>query len=248
MNEYEAFSLIYDSVMDNYDYDRVYHWILDVVSLEASPRILDMATGTGKLAEKLADVGTVVGFDLSEDMLVIAYERLFEKRDVQLFRMDLRDFTVPGKFDIILCLCDGLNYLSSEDELLASFKRVKEHIKRGGFFLFDLNTAHRFESEYGTFNEIREGEGYFLTWENAFTDPVNQYVLNIFLEDDDGTYRRYSEVHEERVFRHDRVKRLLKEAGLELVASYDGYSRRAATATSSRICYVVRNREEKEIM
>ena len=72
MSEYEGFSLIYDAVMANYDYDEVFRWVKKVLGEREGLAILEMAMGTGKLTEKLTDLGTVMGFDRSEDMLMQA--------------------------------------------------------------------------------------------------------------------------------------------------------------------------------
>ncbi|MFR9297015.1 MAG: hypothetical protein ACLVLI_04780, partial [Aedoeadaptatus pacaensis] len=59
MNEYEAFSLIYDAVMANYDYDEAFRWVKEVAGEGDRFEILEMAMGTGKLAEKLTELGNV---------------------------------------------------------------------------------------------------------------------------------------------------------------------------------------------
>ena len=76
MNSYTTFSQIYDSVMDNYDYDRVFQWLESLVPEKKKLEILEMAMGTGRLTEKLAKIGKVTGFDYSGDMLALAEERL----------------------------------------------------------------------------------------------------------------------------------------------------------------------------
>lgn len=240
MNEYRALSFIYDSVMDNYDYDRVFHWISEIVGEKRPLRILEMAMGTGKLTERLRNLGTVTGFDASEEMLALAEARLRDRGEVQLYRMDLRDFTVEGTFDVIVCLFDGYNYLSSEEALKASFKRVRNALKEDGLFLFDLNTAYRFEYEYGDFTEIREDDDYLLIWDNFYADGINRYDLTVFLRDQDGRYERYDETHREYTFKTERIEALLEEAGFSSVESFDGYSNCPRKATSGRIAYVAK--------
>ena len=238
MNEYEAFSLIYDAVMANYDYDEAFRWVKEIAGEGDRFEILEMAMGTGKLAEKLTALGNVTGFDRSEEMLTQAYRRLYKNPRAKWTKMDLRDFSFSKPFDLILCLCDGLNYLTCEADLLACFKRVRAHLKDGGRFLFDLNTAARFR-EYGDLKEIRDEEGYFLTWENHFDGRVNRYAITAFLEEEDGAYERFDEVHEEYVYEEETVRRCLKEAGMKVLAIYDGYSFSPATPQSKRISYVV---------
>ncbi len=237
MNEYEAFSLIYDAVMANYDYDEAFRWVKELAGEGDRFEILEMAMGTGKLAERLTELGNVTGFDRSEEMLMQAYQRLYKNPRAKWTKMDLRDFSFSKPFDLILCLCDGLNYLPCEADLLACFKRVRAHLKDGGCFLFDLNTAARFR-EYGDLKEIRDEEGYFLTWENHFDGRVNRYNITAFLEEEDGTYERFDEVHEEYVYDEETVRRCLKDADMKVLAIYDGYRFSPATPQSKRISYV----------
>lgn len=237
MSEYEAFSLIYDAVMANYDYDEVFRWVRGIAGEKDQPEILEMAMGTGKLTEKLTTMGVVVGFDRSEEMLMQAYRRLYKNPRAKWTKMDLRDFSFSKSFDLILCLCDGLNYLPTEADLLACFKQVRAHLKAGGRFLFDLNTAARFR-EYGDLKEIRDEEGYFLTWENHFDGRINRYVITAFLEEEGGAYERFDEIHEEYVYEENTVEDCLNEAGLKVLAVYDGYCFSPATPQSKRISFV----------
>ena len=237
MNSYTTFSQIYDSVMDNYDYDRVFEWLKSFLSKEKNPDILEMAMGTGRLIEKLIGIGKVTGFDNSADMLALAEERL-RGRGVSLLQMDLRTFDLNRTYDCILCLCDGMNYLESEEELLQSFLRVEKHLKKGGLFVFDMNTHARF-LDYGNFTEMREEENFTLIWENYYEAPVNEYCITMFIRDKDGKYDRYREIHEERAFSREQVESLLKEAGLKLIEAYDGYTDKKAHDETERICYLV---------
>ncbi|WP_322627186.1 class I SAM-dependent methyltransferase [Aedoeadaptatus coxii] len=236
MNSYTTFSQLYDSVMDNYDYDRVFQWVSSFLPDDKKSDILEMAMGTGRLAEKLADSVEVTGFDQSADMLALAEERL-RGRSVSLFQMDLRTFELRHTFDSILCLCDGMNYLADEDELLACFRRVREHLKEGGLFLFDMNTHARF-LDYGDFTEVREEDDFTLIWENHYEPPVNEYCITMFIRDHEGKYDRYQEVHEERAFSREIVERLLNEADLRLIDVYDGYTKKKAHDETERMCYV----------
>lgn len=237
MNSYTTFSQLYDSVMDNYDYDRVFQWVSSFLPGDKKSEILEMAMGTGRLAEKLADSVELTGFDQSADMLALAEERL-RGRSVSLFQMDLRTFELRHTFDYILCLCDGMNYLADEDELLACFRRVREHLKEGGLFLFDMNTHARF-LDYGDFTEMREEEEFTLIWENHYDPPVNEYCITMFIRDHEGKYDRYQEIHEERAFSRETVEHLLNEADLRLIDVYDDYTKKKAHDETERMCYVV---------
>lgn len=241
--DYEVFSRIYDEVMDNYDYDLVFRWLEDLLRRHKVEvrTILEMAMGTGKLTERLTALGEVTGFDRSPEMLSIAYGALYGDPMVTMRRADLRDFDLRRNFDLIVCLCDGYNYLPTKKDLSNSFERVYAHLHSGGLFVFDMNTAYRFSEEYGAYREIREGDDYFLTWENEYDEVrrVNRYDVNIFFETRDGLYERAREVHKEYAYTREEIENLLRENGLHRMETLDGYTHKPATETSGRVSYVV---------
>jgi SAM-dependent methyltransferase len=105
-------------------------------------RVLDAGCGTGTLALALADRGhTVWGIDLSRPMLDAAREKDREGRitwregDVTAF-----DFGLETPFDVITCVGDTLNHLSTLEDWGAAFGRFARHLRPGGMLYFDVMT------------------------------------------------------------------------------------------------------------
>ncbi|MDO5301669.1 MAG: class I SAM-dependent methyltransferase [Tissierellia bacterium] len=227
---YGPFAQIYDEVMDNYNYPQVFAFLREVLKsyseLSGELEILEMAMGTGKLSQHLSSLGRVEGFDRSEAMLALAYQRLYRNPRVKLYQMDLSSFHFSHDFHLITCLCDGYNYLETDEQILNSFERVHRHLKEGGLFVFDYNTAEYFQGQLDGHTEVRQGEDYLLTWENEF-DPqggVHIYDLNIFLQVEEDTYTRYQEEHREYARSLESLKGLLDKTGFRLLAITDGYT------------------------
>lgn len=109
---YGDFAYIYDKLMYDLDYKKMYKFILKVLDSKGlEPKnILEMAVGTGNLTEKLVKNFKVDGFDLSSEMLSVCQNKI-NSRNLRLFRQNMVDFKAPDTYDAILCVGDSLNYL-----------------------------------------------------------------------------------------------------------------------------------------
>mgnify|MGYP003292039694 CR=1 FL=1 len=155
---------------------------------------------------------------------------------------DMREFELYGTVRAIISICDSMNYILEEEDLLQVFKLVNNYLDPKGVFIFDMNTRYKYASLLGetTITENRE-EGSFI-WENYFDEEedINQYDLTLFIREEGDLYRKYEETHYQRVYDLDTVKRLLKEAGMQFVAAYDAFTKEPVREDSERIYIVAR--------
>ena len=58
----------------------------------------------------------------------------------------------------VCCTCDCVNYVLEPQELSDAFRRVAACLESGGVFIFDMNTAYKYEQLLGdhTFAESRQ--------------------------------------------------------------------------------------------
>lgn len=140
--------MIYSVLADYYDAlvgdpEAFEAWTDWIESHHPGPQVLELACGSGEITRRLADAGfEVTGMDLSEEMLKRAREK---SAKVSFQAGDMRDLSAFETYDLILCLCDSINYLESEAEFSALLDEVKAHLKPGGLFLFDMHTPDRLE-------------------------------------------------------------------------------------------------------
>ena len=110
-----------------------------------SKSYLDLACGTGSLAFTVARSGIdVVGLDKSPEMLKMAQRRLrlFKgKRKPQFLRHDMTHFNLNRQFDAVGCFYDAANHILSEEGFARFVANAAAHLRSGGFFIFDVNTA-----------------------------------------------------------------------------------------------------------
>ncbi|MGN0341705.1 MAG: class I SAM-dependent DNA methyltransferase [Roseburia sp.] len=226
MDAYTSFAQVYDMFMDNVPYEKWAHQIQEVLEKEniRDGLILDLGCGTGKLTRLLAESGyDMIGVDNAEDMLMIAREETQEQAGILYLLQDMRNFELYGTVRAVVSVCDCMNYILQEEEILQVFRLVNNYLDPGGLFLFDMNTRYKYEEllAENTFCENRE-EGSFI-WENYY-DPEsgeNEYDLTLFIRQEDGLFEKYEETHVQRAYDLETVKSLLEQAGMIFVTAMD---------------------------
>lgn len=64
--------------------------------------------------------------------------------------------------------------------------------------------------------------------------------FKFFIKQQNGLYKRFDEVHEERGYKDEFIEEILRKIGFNFVEKFDGYSNLKATNKSERITYIVR--------
>ncbi|MBR4166175.1 MAG: hypothetical protein IKR43_08055, partial [Lachnospiraceae bacterium] len=86
-----------------------------------------------------------------------------------------------------------------------------------------------------------EHAAYILENEYDVETQQNSSFLTVFEEQEDGRFERFTELHEQRVYRLPEIRALAEEAGLEFAAAY-----RAFTEEPARENFIEENGEEDE--
>lgn len=248
MEAYTGFAAVYDMFMDNVPYDEWGRYIISLLHEDgiSDGIVLDLGCGTGKITRLLADAGfDMIGVDNSAEMLEIARDAECEKdRHILYLLQDMRSFELYGTVRAVVSICDSINYIIDEEELAEVFRLVNNYLDPGGLFIFDLNTVHKYRDELGssTISENRD-EGSFI-WENDFDEEtgINEYDLTLYVREKEDLYRRYEEVHLQRAYEIDKIKELLRRAGMEFVASHDAFTHDAVNENSERVYIIARER------
>ena len=142
--------------------------------------------------------------------------------DILYLNQSMQEFELYCSVDAVLCLLDGLNYLTKDGDLEQTFALVENYLEPGGLFIFDLNTKYKMEYILAGNVFCGSGDNSFYTWESVF-DPeaeLAEYTLNLFVREQ-TLYRRFTEYHYQRAYGKRKVLSALKRAGLEFLAEYD---------------------------
>lgn len=273
---YRSFASVYDEFMDGTDYqvtaDKIQDMITrfglskpsqkrtgasearDVLLAAEKNLVVDIACGTGKLTEILADRGyDVMGIDLSEEMLSIALGRRDSLGHKTLYLcQDMREFELYGTAGTFVSVGDSVNYLTTDADMVKLFKRINTFLFPRGIFVFDFKTLYLYRDVIGDRTIAEDRDDCSFIWDNWFDKKthINEYDLSLFIKDagsseEDNVFRKYREVHEQRGYTLDEMKRFVKEADLEWVTEMDSDSMGPVTDKSERILCVVREKNKK---
>ncbi|MDR2903407.1 MAG: class I SAM-dependent methyltransferase [Clostridiales bacterium] len=245
MSTYHQFAAVYDLFMEDAPYDGWTDYIQAIWQRHGiKPElVLDLACGTGSITGRLAAKGyDLIGIDRSAEMLMAAQEKQPGGRPILYLCQDMRAFELFGTVDAAVCICDGMNYLTEDGDLLTVLKLMRNYLNPGGYFIFDLNTQYKFSEilSENSFSEIRENEAYI--WENYYdaAKKINEYRATFFVKSKNGRYERFDEVHYERAYAIEEVTETIAAAGLTLAAVYDNLTFDPPRVESERVFFVVR--------
>jgi len=235
-NFYKEFAFIYDDLMVDVDYEKWTSFILNNIP-QSSKKVLEAACGTGSITYNLAQGNlSITAFDISEQMLVKAYEKLRKFRNVNILNQNMVKFKINQSFDACVCCCDGVNYLC-ENDVKIFFEKVYRHLHTGGKFIFDISTEYKYNSMSETY--VYDEENVFYVWENNLNKESNtiSMEINFFVQDKDK-YSRITEIQTHYMHNVSRLEEMLKSIGFINVKVYDGYTAEIYNEKSIRATFV----------
>lgn len=242
---YENFAEVYDTFMQDIPYEQWIDYIEKIYKkFGLKPNLIaELGCGTGNISNKLAKKGyDLIGIDNSFQMLSKAKEKANkENLNVLYLEQDMREFELYGTVDSILSICDSINYILDENDLLKVFKLVNNYLEPKGLFIFDINTLYKFKNILSTnsFCETTENSAY--TLENYFDEDemINEFYTNFFIKDKSlNLYHRFEEFHYEKAYTIEKIKQLIEKSGLKLLAVYNELTFDIPKENSERIFFV----------
>lgn len=246
MEAYTSFAAVYDRFMEETPYET---WCKNIVSELCAHGIrdglvLELGCGTGRMTELLAGRGyDMIGIDMSDEMLNLALNKKTESGyDILYLNQDMREFELYGTVRAVVSVCDSINYLLDEEDIVACFKLVNNYLDPGGIFMFDFNTKYKYETIGNTTIAENRKDCSFI-WENFYNreDCINEYDLTIFVRDEEVSgngrelFLRFFEEHFQRGYTLDEMKKLIGKSGLAFVRAYDADTLLEVTNESERI-------------
>lgn len=243
MDNYSKFANLYDRLMaDDFDYEKWFEYLDKIFKLYEKPKnVLEMACGTGSLSYYFAKAGyDLTAFDLSEEMLSIAYNKLSNFDNIKLLQLDMRDFNINEKFDSIIATCDSINYIIESSDLLKTFTNAYNHLNDNGVFIFDINSYYKLKHIIGRNTFVEDQDDIFYIWENYYDNDrdVCEFYLTFFSSEDGNSYSRFDEVHMERAYKVKEIEELLREAGFRDIKPYDAFTFNPPNEKSERINFI----------
>jgi len=259
MEAYQDFAEVYDVFMDDTPYGQWGGRIESLIQKYGVSRperdaetvldsernlVVDLGCGTGTLTELMYEKGyDMIGVDSSESMLNIAMGKK-ERSGAEILYLlqDMRELELYSTAGTVYSVCDSLNYILEEEELLEVFKLVNNYLFPGGIFIFDFNTEYKYREMIGNTTIAENREDCSFIWEN-FYDPeeeINEYDLTVFVREEGESFRRFTEVHLQRGYTVEQMTRLVQQAGMTVLEVMDADTGAAPTEESGRICVTAR--------
>jgi SAM-dependent methyltransferase len=222
---YDALAPGYDTLTSGHDH---HGWtgLLERLAREVGltgRRLLDVGCGTGNSLLPMLERGyAVTGVDLSPAMLAEA-ECKTEGR-ARLLEGDIRELDALGEFDLVLCLGDALNYLQTQEELIAALAGLRRNLAAGGIAVFDVNTLATFRALYSSLLVIPAHDRVVVVEGRSSSDLPDGGAAMTWIDrlerQESGWWRRVRSVHHHRHHPERAVRAALSAAGLECCSAH----------------------------
>ena len=197
---YEAFAYYYDSLMDQNFYNDYIQFINEHV--KDYQTVLELGCGTGEIAK---------------------YKCIDFKVDVMLSRIDMCDFAVDSQLDLILCLCDSLNYVIDLKNVKQVFENTYNALKKGGSFIFDIDSMYKMETILKDYDEENDEDDFYFHWH---VDRISKgYVKHSVEIIDKVENDRVYEEHYQKTYDVETYIELLEKIGFKNIKLYSDFSK-----------------------
>ena len=224
MNAYHALASSYDRLTNDVDYAAIVAFYEEILKKEnIQPRsAIDLACGTGSVALLLAErYDRVLGVDMSEEMLTVAFQRAVEQGHMPTFVcQQLQQLRLPRAVDMAVCALDGLDYILDPAECKEAIRRVYKALNPGGVFIFDVNTPEKLKAMDGQVF-LDEDDDVYCVWRGEFDLETNicSYGMDLFQRDGEHWLRSFEE-HQEYAYSIAQLTGYLEAAGFDSIRVY----------------------------
>lgn len=219
---YEKTAPYYDTFTAHHDTERWLENILVATGADtrSAGKLLDIACGTGtSFLPFLARDWQVTGIDISPAMLSRAEAKA--PRRARLLEGDMTRLPTLGRFDLVTCFDDALNYVLDEVGLAAALAGIRRNLASDGLALFDLNTLHTYRSFFADTQVVDSKDGQ-VVWRGqssslAAPGSICEAVLRF-----EGSRSGHGApaVHRQRHYGPEQITGAAHAAGLEITACF----------------------------
>lgn len=244
MSAYEALAASYDRLTNDVDYAAVAEFartLWEQAGLKPR-RIADLACGTGSVTVLLAQQGyQVVGVDLSQEMLTMAWEKCAELPNPPLLiHQPLQELQLARGVDVAFCGLDSLDYITEPTDCREAVRRVYKALNPGGMFIFDVNTPEKLRAMDGQVF-LDEDDDVYCVWRGSFDEAsrICSYGMDLFQRQGKVWHRSFEE-HREYAYTRQELEEYLQDAGFTDIHVYGDRTMEAPAPGEQRIYFTAR--------
>ena len=166
--------------------------------------VIEMAAGSGDLLNQLSEDRSVLGVDIDDDMIAMAYKKFPNLKDI-LIQGDFCDFKSDTKYDNYVCIGDSLNYILNLGDLKA-FVNVASDLS--DHLVLDMHHPYRLVEFEDGFYEEGSLEDFDYAYQIECDDDYLMHIINFL----DGTF----DAIQQWVFDPEILIKLLEEKGYSI--------------------------------
>jgi SAM-dependent methyltransferase len=255
----------YDLEHEGDDEDIAFY--LDLVRRLRPARVLELASGSGRVTVPLARLAPelgyhVVGLEIADTMLAEAERKRADlepevRRRVEFVKGDIRTWAAREPFDLVITPCSSLSHLLGLDDQLAAWRRTHDNLVPGGRFVADLTMpnlaayAESMQTPPRTMLEIDvdtsdpKTGARLLRYKTTRYLPHEQRAEIRFVYDkfpEGEQVDRYVSDFDCHVYYPRELELLFLSSGFEIEARYGSYAFKALRRSSRQIIMVGRRR------
>ncbi|MCL2844506.1 MAG: class I SAM-dependent methyltransferase [Chitinivibrionia bacterium] len=241
--QYGALAQIYDKVMSFLSYNSWFDLILKICSqngLKKDAKILELGAGTGTLGKKLSESEfSYQGCDLSFEMAQIA-----KNKGLDFVCADCRNLPFNTKFDLLLFLFDGINYIFEAEGFTQTFEEAHRVLADGGLFLFDITTQTNSKTYFTNYREALSGEDFTYIRESYYDEKncIQHNDFDIYLRQEDGNYGRFKEKHRQKVRKVEEIAAFIPKNLFDTVGIWGDFEQTLYNKKSERVHFLLRKK------
>ena len=241
---YNRFSYIYDDLMKRQvDYELLASNLIKICQQYQIDvkNVLECGMGSGNLTETLLKRGfNVDGFDISDEMLSIAYNKLIDYKNVNILKGDIRTFMSSKKYDLICCFFDVLNYIKTIDEIELFLKNAKKQMNENSILMFDINTEYKLKEYLGNNTFVSEEEDFFYVWRNYIKKNYIDFEIDFFIKNENNTYEKIKEIQRQYIHSENDIIQLFEKNELKILDIKDFETFQNKEKTTYRTLYILK--------
>lgn len=255
LKQYSRFAEVYDQIgADRFSIEMVNQTLKLFKKHKISPKTgLDICCGTGTAALIFSENGIEMSaLDGSSQMLMAARKKS-KGHNIKFYKQNLPTFSISKtsnaskkiKFDMISCFYDSINYMLTENNLRKTFVSVHKHLNEKGYFLFDMNTELAFKTLWAENNFSNVKDNIAWVWKNEY-NPKNKIIschAHFFVKKGKHLEKFY-ELHKERAYPNNTIKKLLRDSGFVVKEFYDFFTKKTPTKDCMRLVVVAQKKSK----
>ena len=226
-----------DIYSDPHLYDAAHTWKTNDIefitncALEHGGPILEMASGTGRLAVPLIKKGfNYTGVELSEQFVEFTKKKLtLINSDHSIVQGDMKSIDLKKEYQFIFIGFNSICHLLTNHDLSAFFNCVYAHLMDGGLFLIDTfvpNPIFLYRPKRKTYVmefDLPNGERCIVNEINKYDPDTQINQIKWFFEYESSTADQF--LFDMHMIYPDTMDRLLSESGFKILNKFGDYNK-----------------------